>query len=154
MTCDVCCMVSDNSQVTQSVFKYLGTTNVLGDPVGLLSSLGVFAFVLVVVCSCVCVCQSSAPTNHPPSSRRNGLVRRVLRAEQDAVHQAQGVCVCVCVCVCVFVCLCVCVFVCVFMYLRMRLCARAFVCLHTRVSTRLHPPPRTSTAAWARASKA
>jgi hypothetical protein len=27
-------------QVSQSVFKYLGTTNVLGDPVGLLSSLG------------------------------------------------------------------------------------------------------------------
>jgi hypothetical protein len=27
-------------QVSQSIFKYLGTTNVLGDPVGLLSSLG------------------------------------------------------------------------------------------------------------------
>ncbi len=27
-------------QLSQSIFKYLGTTNVLGDPVGLLSSLG------------------------------------------------------------------------------------------------------------------
>jgi hypothetical protein len=27
-------------QMSQSIFKYLGTTNVLGDPVGLLSSLG------------------------------------------------------------------------------------------------------------------
>jgi hypothetical protein len=39
-------------QVSQSVFKYLGTTNVLGDPVGLLSSLGGIAL-HVYVCAVV-----------------------------------------------------------------------------------------------------
>jgi hypothetical protein len=33
-------------QVSQSIFKYLGTTNVLGDPIGLLSSLGECQFAL------------------------------------------------------------------------------------------------------------
>ena len=38
-------------QVSQSVFKYLGTTNVLGDPVGLLSSLGASSRFFRVSCS-------------------------------------------------------------------------------------------------------